>query len=248
MTIMQNEFVGRPERIFICYHEVIRNPYPYILKKMRDQFRPYYEPFLDFSVIDGMDDDNLLRYCVGREDYNVLQDLLKVDNFDSEGALDDVGKRYVDLYESSDLLPIGRSMRQVMHEKFTEKIYIYTRHYDPRVHADIQELFGNMEKVNYVCGPFMEVIEKLEGITSYFLDKIDYFEDIFFLEKGSYTTIGVGQFGYNYYMDEEDPENPSLELRVNLSEYLVNEVCQFATFAPVDFEERHFTDVRLREN
>lgn len=241
MTLMHNKFEEQPEVIFITYEDVIKSPYPFILNKIDTELKSYYEPYLDLDKFSGLDMDNLLRLCVQRTDPNILRFFQKID-FDANGALAEIKNRYFEMYEKSELLKIGYSLDMVMPQKFCEKIYIYTPVYDIRVHLDIQRNFNDMKLVNYVSGDFDKVLDKLgDEITTYIVNDLDYVVHILEKDKANYTNIMLASYGYNYIYDEEEDK---LDFRLDIQGLLENAICKFATFIPVDFTERHFSQLR----
>jgi hypothetical protein len=239
MSLVHNKFEVRPEIIFINYDEIIKSPYPYLLNKIDTTLRQFYEPFLDVDKFKGLNLDNLLRFCTQRTDKQLFRYLSKVD-FDVDGALKELKDRYMDLYDKSPLLSMGESIKMLLTQKFTEKIYIYSEIYDRRIHLDIQTLYNDMERVNYVCGNFKEVIQSLDGITSYIVNDIDYIHDIFEAKKADYTHIMLASYAYNYAMNEDESD---LEFRIDLKDLTKDIVCKIASFTPVDFEEKHFSQL-----
>jgi hypothetical protein len=239
MTLMQNPFEGRPEIIFMCYEDVIKSPYPFLLNEINTKLSQYYESFLDLDKIKGKDLFNLSRLCVQRSKPNILEYLAKTE-FDYVKALKDLKDRYFKVYADSELLAMGKNMDILLAQKFTKKIYLYTEIYDIRIHLDIQETFKDMQRVTYVTGSFKNVINKIEGITSYILNDLDYAYQIIKEGKEEYTDIMVANYGYNYFVDDDSQE---LELRLNMQSLIKDSICKFGTFTPLAMDERHFTQI-----
>jgi hypothetical protein len=239
MSLFHNEFDARPEIIFITYEDVIKSPYPYLLNKINTDLSDYYKDFIDLDKIKGLDMFNLTRLCVQRTEKNILRYLAKTE-FDYDGALGDLKNHYFTIYKDSPLLSIGESLNMVIPQKFTKNVYIYTEKYDVRIHLDIMENFKDMDKVKYVSGSFAKALEKLEGITTFILNDLDYVIDILNAGKEEYTNIMIASYGYNYIYNEDDDV---LELRLDLDQLLKGKICKYATFMPVNLDRKHFSQI-----
>lgn len=233
-----NEFTKKPEIIFIVYDEVIKSPYPFILNLIKKELRPYYEDYLDLSILDKMDSDNIMRFCIQRHEKNIFRMLAKKE-FDYDEALKDIVNKFDDLYINCDLLSIGKSIEFIKYQKFTEKIYIYTPEYDKRIHFDIQSTFQDMNKINYVTGPFYDVISSLDGVTSYILNDILDLSTLLALDKTKYTNILVANYGYNYSLTDDN----KLVLRMNPEPLMDKYIFKFGLFLPNSLTENHFSDL-----
>jgi hypothetical protein len=241
MVLMQNEFEGKPEIIFMDYEGVVKSPYPFLLNKINTELAPYYESFLDMNKIKGLDIYNLTRIAVQRTDKNILRYLAKSD-FDCDQALKDLKNRYLNLYEESELLSMGGNMDILLAQKFTKKIYLYTEEYDIRIHMDIQNIFHDMQRVTYVSGNIEKVLEKLEGITSYMVGDIDHVYHIIKSGKADYTNIMLANYGYNYYMDDDTKK---IDLCLDIKELTKDVICKFGTFTPANLTEKHFSRLQI---
>lgn len=233
-----NEFTKQDEYIFIEYEEIIKNPYPFILKQLRDKYKQYYEDFINFSKIDNLNDDNLLRLCLQRTEKNILRYIAKK-SFDFDKALDEVYNKFDDMYINLPLMNIGKNIPLLLSQKFTKKIYIYSEKYDKRIHFDIQSNFNNMTDINYVTGDFHDVMEKLEGITAFILSDINKIIPIVHHKRSEYTNILLAQYGYNYTMIDD-----KLSLRIPLDEYVKGDnIFKYVTFMPTDLSNANFSQL-----
>jgi hypothetical protein len=237
-TFQRDEFTKRPEIIFITYDEVIKNPYPFLLKQILSKYKKNYENFIDLASIENMDDKNLMRFCVQRTNQNIFRELAKVE-FDYDKANDDLYSKFDDMFLNSSLLSMGKNIPFLLAQKFTKKIYVYTRNYDKRVHLDLEMNFHDMDKIKYVVGDFDEVISSLDGITSYILNDANYIIPIIYNKKIEYTTVLVANYGYNYAMNEDE----QMVLKINVADILEPNIFKFATFMPEEFTEEHFTNL-----
>jgi len=228
---MSTEFVKRPEIIFICYDEIIKNPYPFIIHQMRTTYRKIYEDFINFSLIDKFNMKDLLKFCIERRTINVIEHLSKKE-FDYNKTLNDIFYKFDDMFVMSEPLIISSSIHVMLKQRFTEKIYIHTEKYDKRVHMDIQNEFKDMDKIKYITGNLFNVIKSLSGITTYILRNILDVGIIIELNKSEYTNIIVANYGYNFTLDEKDLLVP----RFNVEDLLIEKIFKFATFSPYNFK------------
>lgn len=238
-TVDENPFNNQDEVFFISYDEIIRSPYPFILHKLNTtSLGASLSDYLDLDKIKPFNFNNLLAYTFQREHVNVLEDFKKTE-FDVNTTLAQLKERYVELYQQSPLLSIGKSMFMFLKEEFIKKIYIYSETYDERIAYDIFRTYGASDKLQYAYGPLEEVIPQLaERPTSYFFSNID---DLFtFADKPEwyeYCQFFMADYRFNY-VDTED--SVDLDLRFDLGELFgESPICKFAAFMPVHLEAIH---------
>lgn len=237
-TLMHNPFYSRPERIFVQYKDVVKSPYPLLLNQIVSRFRSTYDEYLYLDGVQDLDMNNLTRLCIQRTDKNIFEYLAKKE-FDYDTALKDIESKFANLYRESEPLSIGRSLGTLKHQKFTEKIFVYTEEYDARIHKDIQDMYHDLDKVTYITGDFVEIIKDL-NITCYILSDVNYIRPIFHEKQQDYTNILLGTYGYNYL----DSDSEELKFKVDIeSLFEGNNIFKFATFAPEILTEAHFTQL-----
>jgi hypothetical protein len=219
----------RTEVIFIPYEEVIKSPYPILLQTVISKYNDFYSKFLDLRRLDGHDLNNLTRFCIQRSDVNIFEYLATAD-FDFENSLSELKKRFANLYSSSELLKIGQSLPMLMAQRFTEKIYIYSPEYDPRIHLDLQNSLGSMDKISYIVGKNIgEVVGKIpERITSFILNDIAQVVRINETGKLKDSTVLLASYGYNYAINEKD----ELDYKMDVEALAKATPFEFATFIP----------------
>ena len=228
-----NEFTKKQEIIFISYDEIIKNVYPLLLSLILKRYKNEYKDFLKIDLIENMNIDDLYILCIQRHDKNILRYLSKKE-FNYEESLKNIYNKFNDLFINSDLLSIGASIHMLLTQKFTKKIYIYTKEYDKRIHLDLELNYRDMNKINYVTGNFLDAVNKLDGITTYILNDI---MDVSYIldERINYTNILLANYGYNYTINE----NGTLVLRLNLEEAMDKYVFKFSTFFPISITDKH---------
>jgi hypothetical protein len=222
---------NKTEVIFISYEEVIKSPYPVLLQTVLTKYRDFYSKFLDLGRLDGHDINNLARFCIQRSDVNVFE-FLAINDFDFENSLIEFKKKFADLYTRSELLKIGQVLPTVMAQRFTEKIYIYSPEYDPRIHLDLQNSLGSMDKISYVVGKNIgEVVAKIpEKITSFILNDIAHVVRISEIDKLKNTSVLLASYGYNYAINNKG----ELDYKMDIETLSKVNSFEFGTFVPRD--------------
>lgn len=236
---MTNEFTTRPEIIFVSYNEIIKNPYPFILSQIVKRYTDFYKDFLDINKFKSLDNDNLLRLVIQRSEKNIFE-YLAIKKFDYESSLQDIYNKFDDLFIYSPQLQIADSLTMLLSQKFTKKIYIHSDVYDKRIHLDIQTLFQDMHRVNYVTGDFTKVINKLEGVTTWILDDAYKIIPLVHNKKVEFTNILVANYGYNFALNDDK----QLSFRINTEEWEKKYTFKFATFMPIKFSDNHFNMIK----
>lgn len=239
----QDEFTMRDEIFFVTYHDVIRSPYPLIMeriqksKTLQKALAPVVHlPFLKYTTRASFETLAFQRQHVLLFDY-----LKKNEDLDVRRLEDELLFRYTDIYEKSNLLTTGESLKMALHEDFVKQIYIYTEKYDPRIHADIQITYENMERVTYVTGEDLTaVIATLpQKPTAYFINNIDHIIDLAQNpETLDYTHLFVADYRYNLVRTDDG----SVDYRFDLSDYLEDRIIRFSVFKPIAFTEDHVAE------
>ena len=231
---MSNEFTTQDEIIFITYEDIIKSINPFIISQILQKYKLYYNEFLNLASVENLNKKQLDLFCIRRKDKNIFHTLAKKD-FDCNTAMKELAHKFDDTYLNSELLIIGKTLGFIIPQKFTKKIYIYSKEYDKRIHLDIQMNFKDMNKVNYITGNLIDVINSIEGVTTYiFADIIDV-TALLATNKIAYTNILVANYGYNYVLI-----NDKLTLRINLEEHMKERIFKFVTFMPLSITSEHF--------
>lgn len=238
-TLMHNPFTAKEDVVFIEYDEIIRSPHPFLLQQIIKHYQDNYRDFIWLEEFIHMDYNNLVRFCIQRQDINVFKSIAKIE-FDYDTAWKDLKNTFVDLYMNAPLLPMGDAVVQMMAQKSFKKIFIHTEEYDRRIHHDIQETFQDLSRVTYVTGPFKEVIGNMDHIDGFILRDLRHVDDIFEKNKGEFTNIVVGKFGFNYKLDEASGD-PVMD--IDLPKYKNDHNFKLGTFIPQVLDDSYFTTI-----
>lgn len=230
------DFATRKEVFFICYHDIIKTAVPFILEKVRDEWKDDYKEYIDMSRIENKSREQLVMLSLNRIYDNVFE-YLKIKDFDTEGTLNDIYNYYPELFKESDLLKIGRSLLMIMKEKFVEKIYIYTPTYDKRIHEDIQDTYGNMDLINYVVGDLEEVLKTITAPTCFMVNDCMMVDKLIELKKVQYTTILVPFCGFNTKLNLEN-KLPELKLD-DIEDKALKNIFKFSMFMSEDLSNEY---------
>ena len=236
MKLLTAENGGR-ETIFMPYEEIVKSPYPLILQTILENYKDFYTPYLRLEEIESYDLRNLARLCIQRTDVNIFEYLAKTD-FDFESSLIEYKNKYADIYTRSEILKIGLSFPLLMGQKFTEKVYFYSQAYDPRIHLDLQNTVGSMDKVSYVVGESMaDVVSEIpETITSFILNDVAQVIELTATGKLKGTNVLLANYGYNYAL------NPEGELALKIDMETLSKLYEFnyGLFTPKDLSHEDF--------
>ena len=228
---MANETALTPEYIFITYDGVVKNYRPALIKYVLENYKRQYESFINIPFLEKLDMQELLGLCIQSSSQNIFE-YLATREFDYDATLDAAYNRYTHLFDDSPLLIVGESIRVLTMQSFTKKIYIYSDTFDERIFKDINTEFVDMSKIEYISGPFYDVMSDIpEHITSFMLNDIDYVDMLISLGRVEYTNILLANYGFNYKMGEIDGK-PSLELKIpDIEQVAKREKFKFVMFS-----------------
>ena len=177
MIIDKNFFSTRDQYVFICYKDIIKHCYPVMLKKLIDEYYDDLSNFLYLDFIKDYDIYNLERLCIERTDKNPIKYLKK--ELCTDETADNLLKTFedemYDMYTQSKFTNFCAKIFNLIMQPQIKEIYIYVERPIQQILYDCKiqfEQFGN--KIKYVCGDFIEVINKLPNKpTSYILNDVD---------------------------------------------------------------------------
>lgn len=233
---MINEFVKRKEVIFIDYIGVIKNPAPFILKKIADEWKTPLGNYIDFTKISNKDIYQLMYLTARSTEKNVLKYISKKE-FDFDNTFNHIYNKYNNLYLESENLTISTSLQILLRQKFVQKVYIYTPTFDERIYLDIADTFPK-DKISYVTGiDRIEVIKEIKDeITSYITTDVTLVDRLIEIDKISYTSVLVASYGYNLRLSKDN----SLELKIDdVDDKVRTHTFKLTSFVPVNLTERH---------
>ena len=190
------DYAKRDECIFITYNDIIKCT-NFLLCKSILKYKEVYKDYLHLDLIENMSDMDLEMFLLSMNTENVFQYLARK-SFNYEKTNIEFSSKIDNLYHSAPLLKIGAILEYICGNKFTKKVYLYSEEYDPRIVIDIEMMFKNNKKIEYVYGDFMDVVPSLKYIpTSYFLNHYMYVNCLYGLDMLAFTEIMIPCFKYN---------------------------------------------------
>lgn len=254
MSLIDNEFTGRNEVLFISYEDIIRCRKVPMLDNARKQFKDAFD-HVDMTIIEDMDNKNLLRFAVTSEHNNPVREFFDEELLDDDlipnedGSIllsDELRKMFEQSDDLIDRSPSGRMigvLEILFRQPFLEHVFIHSNEYDLREQADIASLFSKYsDSVSYVHGNFEDVIKSLDRTpTFYMFNDVQLLPRLLMMDKSfyEYTEINVADIGYNYVYDEL---NEVVTLQVELDEYDFKElIIKFGMFNPFIMDDTYFT-------
>ena len=226
---MANERAMIPETIFITYDGIIKDYRPFILKKIAEipELTEAYRGFINVDILQGLTIDQLNFLSMISPSRNILE-FLAIKQFDYEKALNDIYNKFPEMYIDSELLSFGQSLNILKRQSFTKKIYIYTENYDKRIHFDIQNQYKDMNLIEYITGPFEDVMKTIdEHITTFVLYDIAMVDKLIELKKIHEAHILIPDIAFNYKMGTN-----GAQMRIDdIEKKCVDNIFRIASFA-----------------
>lgn len=225
-----------PEVVFVTYDSVVKDYRPFLLRAIANNkaLLNAYKEYIDTALVETLTDKQKNFLPVISTSRNILEHIA-IKKFNYDNSLRELMGMYPNLYSDSDLLTFGESLNVLRRQKFTSKIFIYTEEYDQRIHYDIQTNYSDMETIEYISGPFEDVINSItETITTYVLNDADLVEKLIKLDRVKETQILVADIGYNYKENEEGELIVKID---DLEQKMVDHVFRLAMFKTIsDYE------------
>lgn len=205
--------------MFIVYDGLIKNYQLTLLEILRsDVMREKYNEELDIDILLSMNKAQLEGLCIKSAYENVLKTIAKKRDYDYDTLLYNLSVSFPDIYEESELLPLGKSVQLLMRQSFMNNLYIYSPEYDLRIHNDLRKIY-NSSQVIYVYGDFIETLNSIkEKINCFAITNTDYIEKIGETGKLSFSELIIANYGYNYNMTDDGVTSLRLQMLNELQE------------------------------
>lgn len=239
----QDEFTMRDEIFFVTYRDVIRSPYPIIMQRIQQSktLQKALDAVVHLPFLDYTNPASLETFAFQRQQFLLFDYLKKDEDLDVRRLEDELLFRYTDIYEKSNLLAIGESLKMALTEDFVKQIYIYSETYDPRIHADIQVTYEDMSRVSYVTGEDLGAVLDALPVkpTAFFINDIDYIIDLTKKpETLDYTHLFLADYRYNLVRSDDG----LVDYRFELTDYLEDRIVRFSIFKPIAFTSEHLEE------
>lgn len=204
-----NEYVKSHEFIFIQYHDIIKSYKPYLLKKLlyNKDYREGYTGALNFDLFKDYSDNQLLGLAMRSLSKNILE-YISISEFDYDATLESLyedTEDFPDMFSESPLLKIGTTIFSLLKLDYVKKIYVHTNTYDERIHKDLIDTYGDMKRITYVNGDFIDAVKAIpEKITTYIVNDVRTIDTLIENDLISYSNVLVADAGWNYKQNEEN--------------------------------------------
>ena len=239
--LMQNEFDGRDEVIFVEYDKVIKNSDQFLIQKLGGELNELYKPFLATEVLKDIDPQNALGLTMIMKHHNLFDSFRRGEL--PEGWIHsyvELYKAYPDMFLSSDLLTMGSSLYMLAAQKFTKKILVWSPFEDPRVVDDIVMRHGDTSKFEYVWGDLTQIFENYPAkITSFIIANSQILPYIKEYSRIDYSEVLLASYRFNMY-----PNESGTNYRSKYDDsYFEDKIVALSTFDPFKISERHLTKI-----
>lgn len=188
----------------VTYDEVLRDPNVFLLHlildvpKIRKQFKDYF----DEEKFDCQSEAKIHTMLLNRTVKNFLEwGALK--EFDYERNYDKMYHQFKSMYEKSPALAMYDAFVQMIKESFLDKMFIWNPKEDRRQEYDIVKTFGKNPKVQYVTGPYLDVVDAIGEIHIFVDNDIDRLDPVIRTKKYRHANFSVARYGYNYEIGEQ---------------------------------------------
>lgn len=221
-----------PVNILVSYNEVLRDPNTFIQKLItqRKSLRYQLEKYIDVTRFDNQSDSHNHLAMTLRSEKNLLK-WLAIKEFNYESNYEKLYDKYPHMFEDSEPLEMYRALSQTLDKSFVNKLYVYNKVLDKRQMYDLYKTFGKTDKLVYVNGDYLDVIDRLGTIEVIIDNDIDRISPLFSYPSCSKTMFMIARYGYNYTVNPV-LEN-SLELKDGLTRLSVRRKINLVEFSPI---------------
>lgn len=225
--------------MLIEYDGIIRMSAFSIITEILEKYANFYSNYIDISKVKHLDFNNLMRFCVQRKEFSIMESLSLIE-FDFANSEKEFSKGMVDLYTKSPTLSMVDSLLILLSQKFLKTVYVYHPEYDPRIHKDLQLLFSENPKVQFVFGDLHSIIKEIPEITNYVFSKYTSLEYCVECPEFKNVEAILASCGYNLKLNSEGELVPKID---NLPAICKDKSISFAQFVPVKMDQSFFTQL-----
>lgn len=218
--------------MLFSYDEVLRDPNTFILKLIlsKKNIRDQMEKYINLKRFDCQTDEHNHAIMTARKKKNILE-WLAYKKFDYEKNYDTFHSKYIHTYEKSQALEMYRALTNIIDQAFVKKVYIYNKTEDKRQMYDLFKTFGKNDKIVYVNGNYLDVVERIGDINIIIDNDIDRIAPLFSYPTYANTLFMVGRYGYNY--EENKALENGYELKGGLTKFVAKHKINLVEFSPM---------------
>lgn len=237
----------RKEVVLIEFDKVLINLDQLVLYLVGNVYYEEFKELIDMTHIKGIDLKNALRVASATTEYNPLYAFAKDKGYDWDRAYYDLVRQVDDRYTKCETLPLYKSLVLLSNERFTEKIFIYSRQADDKLYEHIDFNISNTSKIEYVYGDIGKLIEDgtIADVSSFILGDIRLLPYITqHQDKLTEDFIEIVMAGYRFNKEGIILETGDYQTRMKTDKDYILDPRKFkamAEFKPVYLGEEHYS-------
>ena len=218
-----------PITILLPYNEILRDHNTFLLHLIMDNphLKSQFEKYISFDRFECQTDERIRVLLMNRTKKNFLE-WLAIKKLDYEINYRKLYYKFLYMFEESPLLDMYSTLLNFANEEFVKRIIVYGEKRDKRIMYDIYKTFVNNKKVEYVTGPYLDVISAIGEINLIIDNDIDRMSAVMYMPEYYTSTFMIAQYGYNYEMVRgiKSPQlkngivKHALRKKINLIEFL----------------------------
>ena len=218
-----------PITVFVPYNEILRDHNTFLLHLIMDNpnLRKQFEPYISFERFECQTDMRIRVLIMNRTKKNILE-WLAIKKFDYEKNYRKLYEKFPQMFEESPPLDMYVALTNMVREDFVKRVIIYGEKRDIRTMYDLSHTFNKNEKIQYVTGPYLDVISAIREIDLFIDNDIDRLSAVMYMPEYYGSTFMIAQYGYNYELPagETTPQlkgrivNHAIRKKINLVEFI----------------------------
>ena len=134
------------------------------------------------------------------------------------------------MYEKCTPLDMYTALANMYLEKFTRTIYVYNPVDDKRIRFDLAKTFGKTDKIVFVTGNYLDVVDRIGEINMVIDNDLDRISPLFADQRFKRTMFMIGRYGYNYTVSSV--VTGGLEFKNNLNRVASKNNIKIVEFSP----------------
>lgn len=218
-----------PITILLPYNEILRDQNTFLLHLIMDNqyLRTQFEKYVSFERFECQTEERIRVMLMNRTEKNFLK-WLAIKEFDYETNYKKLYDKFLHMFEESPPLDMYKALMNLTNEEFVKRIIVYGEKRDKRIMYDIYKTFVTNKKIEYVTGPYLDVISAVGEINLIIDNDIDRVSAVMYMPEYYASTFMIAQYGYNYELvtNVRSPQlkngivKHALRKKINLIEFL----------------------------
>ena len=219
----------KPITVFVPYNEILRDHNTFLIHLIMDtpNLRKQFEQYISFERFECQTDLRIRVLIMNRPKKNILE-WLAIKKFDYEKNYQKLYDKIPQMFEESPPLDMYVALTNMVREEFVKRIIVYGEKRDIRTMYDLSHIFNKSEKIQYVTGPYLDVVSAIGEIDLFVDNDIDRMSAVMYMPEYYGSTFMIAQYGYNYELPagEKTPQlkgrivNHAIRKKINLVEFI----------------------------